>query len=379
MIAQSRPAPALAAGLSPRPFPAAPPAFAIRAALRARRALLALADRLVPAQVAVFERSVGAAWTQVLGVAARHALADVLADGPLSADEIAARTGLDADALHRVLRGLAFGGVFRLRGDGRFENNRLSDALRGGRPHRAREWVEYFASGSNVRAWHDLDATVRSGEGAFGRVHGMGVWDWFDREPHERETFAQAMMGLTIADAPVVASLYPFGEVQTVCDVGGGRGTLLSEILIRHEGVRGVLCDGEGVVASAASLLEARGVAGRVECVPGDFFASVPTGCGAYVLKNILHDWDDERCRAILRVVRRAATPGARVLVVESLLERNEARSHAVLADLQMMVVTDGGRERSRAELEALLADTGFRPARVFPFPTVAILEGIAV
>ncbi len=370
---------ASSAGLSPRRFPAVPPAFVVDAVLRARRALLALADRLVPAEAALAERAVGAAWTQALGVAARHRLADALADGPLTAAELAARAGLDADALHRVLRGLAFAGIFRLRPDGRFENTRLSDALREGRLHRARDFAEYFASRSNARAWEDLDETVRTGEGAFGRVHGMSVWAWFDREPRERETFAQAMMGLTVADAAVVASLYPFGELQTLCDVGGGRGTLLSEILIRHAGLRGVLYDGEGVIASAASLLEARGVADRVECVAGDFFVSVPTGCGAYLLKNILHDWDDERCRALLRVVRRAATPGARVLVVESLLERNDARRHAVLSDLQMMVVCDGGRERSRAEIEGLLADAGFRPARVYRFPTVSVVEAIAI
>jgi hypothetical protein len=366
--------------LSREPYPAAPPAFAIKAALWLRRQLLRLADRMVPAELALFDRSTGVASTVLVGVAARHGIADLLEElGPQTADVLATRTGTHAEALHRVLRGLATTGVFALDRDGRFSNNRLSRALLGGRLSRMREWAQYFASASNLASWGDLERSLADNRNAFERLHGMSVWEWFDAHPDEREMFAHAMMGITVGDAPVVARLYPFGELKTLCDVGGGRGTLLSELLVRHPHLRGVLCDAPGVLASARELLTHRGVLDRVTLEPGSFFEQVPPGADAYLLKNILHDWDDERCRVILRTVRRAMQPGQRVLLVEQLLERNDDDNFAALADLQMMVVCSDGGERSRGDFERLLSETGFQPARVFPFPTVSVIEGRAI
>ncbi|HEX8950756.1 MAG TPA: methyltransferase, partial [Polyangia bacterium] len=281
--------------ISREPYPAAPPGFVIRVVLALRNALLALAHALVPADVRVFELAIGIAPTKMLHVVAKHRIADHLADGPRTAAELAWRTGLDADALHRTLRALAHLGVFRLRADGRFANNRLSASLRQGRYGRLRDAAVYLGSASNVGAWNDLEETVRTGRNAFERVFGMSVWDWFDAHADERETFAQFMMGRTVFEAPTIAALYPFGELQRICDVGGGRGTLLSELLVRHPHLRGVLCDAPGVIASARELLERRGLGDRVELVAGSFFESVPAGADAYLLKNILHDWDDAR------------------------------------------------------------------------------------
>ncbi len=365
--------------LDARPFPSAPPAPVLRAALWLHRSLQALVDRVVPANVAVFQRSVGVIQTALLGAVARYGVADILSAGPLTGDELAARTGTSPDAMHRTLRGLASLGIFVLREDGRFENNRLSRALIGGQVTRTKEWVQYCASQSNVTAWADFERTLVSGDNAFDRVFGMGVWDWFDCHPDEREMFAQAMMGLTVADAPVVAGLYPFGEIETLCDVGGGRGTLLSEILLRHPHLKGVLCDGAGVLESAKPLLEGRGVSARVKLAPANFFESVPSGADAYLLKNILHDWDDARCKVILGNVRGAMKPGQRVLLVEMIVPKNDSTSLGAVADLQMMVVCGNGRERSREELQALLESTGFAPGRVFSSPTVGVVEGRAV
>ena len=230
-----------------------------------------------------------------------------------------------------------------------------------------------------MASWTDLERTLVTGDNAFERVFGKHVWAWFDEHPDEREMFAQAMMGITVRDAPQVATLYPFAEVKTVCDVGGGRGTLLSELLIRHPHLHGILCDGAGVLDSAKSLLAARGVESRVTLSPGSFFEAVPTGADVYVLKNILHDWDDATCRRILTVVRRAMAPGQRLVIVDAHIEKNDADNLGAFVDLQMMMVCANGRERSRGELEALLSATGFRPGRCFPYPTVSVLEGLAV
>jgi hypothetical protein len=362
--------------LDPAPFPDAPPGFVVRAILALRRRLQRAADAVVPAEVLLIERATGAVDTACVGLAARLGVSDLLeAAGPLTAEEIARRLGTRPDETHRFLRLLAAHGIYELDAEGRFTNNRTSRALLSSAPTRGRSWAQYFASPSNLAAWGQLETAVRTGARAFVTAHGMGVWRWFEAHPDEREQFAHAMMGLTFLDAPVIASSYPFAEVQILCDVGGGRGSLLSELLVRHPHLRGMLCDAAGVLDSAQSLLAARGVADRVELVPTDFFASVPTGADTYLLKNILHDWDDAACGTILGHVRRAISPAGRLLLVEAVCERNDTESFAPIVDVQMMVACDGGRERSRAEFERLLSANGFELRRVFPYPTTSILE----
>jgi hypothetical protein len=210
-------------------------------------------------------------------------------------------------------------------------------------------------------------------------VHGCSIWDWFEAHADERAAFADFMMGRTVADAPLIATLYPFAEVARVCDVGGGRGTLLSELLVRHPHLVGMLCDSPGVIASARPLLAQRGLSARVTLHPGSFFESVPRGADAYLLKHILHDWDDARARRILDVVRAAMDPGARLILVELITERNDSRGLGALSDVQMMTVCSEGRERSRAELETLLQQSRFRLRRIIPSPTVALVEAQAI
>jgi hypothetical protein len=361
--------------LDPRPFPDAPPAFIVRMAIALRRTMLRLTDAIFPAELVMFERAMAATDTHCIGLAASLGITDLLEAGPLTADEIAAKLSLHGDSTHRFLRALAVRGVYTLSDDGKFSNNRLSRALRSGLPSRTRQWAMYISSRANLAAWGALDHAVRRGGSPFESVHGRSVWSWFDDNPLEREHFAHAMMGLTFLDAPVVAKVYPFSEVKTICDVGGGRGSLMSELLVRHPHLRGILCDAAGVLESARSLLAARGVADRVELVPTNFFESVPAGADAYLMKNILHDWDDDRCRTILGAVRRAMSPRSRLIVVETLCEKNRADGVAPLADLQMMLVCDGGRERSREEFEQLFRACGFRLSRVFPYPTTSVLE----
>ena len=337
-------------------------------------------DALTPAEMVLWERTTGIVETGLIGAIARHEIADLLEErGALDAAAIAGARRLDADAVHRSLRALAAAGVFRMLENGRFENNRLSRAICGGKVSRSREWALYFSSGSNGSAWLDYARTLETGRSAFARVHGMDVWQWFDAHPDEREMFAHCMMGITVMDAPVLASLYPFAEVKRLCDVGGGRGTLLSEIVKRHPHIQGVLCDGEGVIESARQLLAERGVADRVELVPGSFFERVPSGCDTYLLKNILHDWDDSTARKILGTVRAAMEPGQKLLVCEMLVDAHSRDFISTRVDLHMMVACDQGRERSESELRALLGSAGFRTARVFPFPTVSVIEAVAV
>jgi hypothetical protein len=364
--------------LSARRFPDAPPAAVVRALLWLRGAVSRLAKALGPPELCVFEQATAAGLLHVLGALVRSGVPDALSQGPLSAEQLAERTGLHADALFRTLRCVALQGYFRLRRDGRFEHNSRSRALCGGRLSRAREFLLYFSSGSNLAAWGHFEHALATGHSPFDHVHGMNVWEWFEHHADEREMFAHSMMGISVADAPVIARIYPFREIHSVCDVGGGRGTLLSELLIRHPHLRGVLFENEGVLDSARQLLEARGVLHRVRLSPGSFFERVPTGADAYLLKNILHDWDDQRCAAILRNVRDAGGRHGRVLIAESLLDRFSRDPLAVPADLQMMVACSDGRERSHAEFQNLLVKSGFKLGRLFSYPTISVIEGLA-
>jgi hypothetical protein len=349
----------------------------MRWGIRLRSLLHRAIDRVVPAEVLVFEKVTSLALTHALGAVARLRIADALDQGPQSAGQLAAHLGLDADALHRTLRLLATVGIFRLRADGRFEHNRRSRVLRAEHPSRTRDAAEYFTGGPNASAYLDYDAWLKTGKSPYETLHGMNVFQRFAQHPEEGAVFDQLMMGITLMHARVVARLYPFDEVQRLCDVGGGRGTLLSELLLQHPHLNGVLYDAPAVVESARSLLEHRGVLSRVERIGGNFFESVPRGCDAYVLKNVLHDWDDATCVKLLRLVREACGHNARVLVVESLLEPNDPDPYGATADVHMGVVCEG-RERSREDYARLFREAGLVPGRVFDGSAIAVIEALA-
>jgi len=369
----------LAGAPLPAPNLRAPPRWLVATVLQLRRALLKMADAVVPPQLPLLERIVGAGFTVVIGEMARLGIADLLADGPKTAEELAAATGTNVDALRRTLRGGVSIGLFQLGSGGRFENARLAGGLRRGEGS-LRDFARYFASESNVRAWLDYPRVLATGTSGFERVHGKSVWEWFDQHPAERDAFAAGMASGTRYEAPSIAKAFPFNEVKRLCDVGGGSGTLLGHVLLEWPHLEGVLLDGPGVLAQARDRFAAYGVAGRAQLVPGSFFDSVPPGCDAYMMKNILHDWDDARSLKILGNVRGAMQPGQRLLICEGLIE-DPHTDGVTLADLQMMVVCSDGRERTRAEYAALLEKSGFQPGRVLStaFPTTWVIEGLAV
>ena len=361
----------------------------VAAAQRLRWMLRTAADLVVPAPVALFEQICGYMHTNLLRAAAQLRIAELLAAGPASAEELAARASVDAESLRRVLRGLVTLGVFSRQRDGRFRNNRMSLALLPEAPVSLRDGALYFGSASQLRAWGELERIITresggaggaGGDSGFESAHGMSTWDWFEHHPDERAAFAGTMVAMTRLYAPGVATAYPFGELRRLCDVGGGHGDLLAEVLLRHPHLAAVLLDTAGVLASARPFLAARGVLERVELLAGSFFDAVPAGCDAYLLKNILHDWDDRRAAHILDNCRRVMQPGQRVLAVEAVVEPDSTRGIGPLSDLQMMVVCSGGRERSRAEYARLFDQAGLRLRRVVPTPgPMSIVEGIAV
>ncbi len=365
--------------MSAKELPTAPPTSIARAGLRAYQLALRAAERALPAEFALLLKIAAFSTTQLLHVAAKFRVADHLDAGPRTGAELAVLTGANEDALYRAMRALISEGVFAFDESGRFVNNRLSDTLRSGVIASMRDTADYFGSRSNVQAWADIDETMRTGEPGFNRVHGMSCWDWFSKHPDEGEVFAGAMTSLTEQSAKQISTGYNFGQHGVVCDIAGGRGTLLSEVLREHRSCRGMLFDAGYVLDLAAPYLRERGVFDRVDRVAGSFFESAPKGADLYMMKDILHDWDDERSLTILRNIRTAMRPGAHLLLAEFLVEDRTTLMPGPFIDVHMMMATDGGRQRSEHEFGALLTQTGFRPIKTHPCAAISLVEAMAV
>ena len=304
--------------------------------------------------------------TQAIHVAATLGIADLLRDGPRSSDELAAATESHARSLHRVLRALASVGVLHEGGDGRFALTELGEGLRSDAAEPVGGWAAYVGTPAHFRAWGALLHGVRSGENAFQWVHGADVWEYRAAHPDQGAIFDRAMTDTSRRANRQLIEAYDFGRFDRVVDVGGGHGALLAGVLAAHPALRGVLFDQPHVVADAARVLDAAGVSDRCEVVGGSFFDAVPAGGDAYVLKAIVHDWEDEEALRILRAVRAAAAEGTVALVVERELGAPNENPDAKLSDLNMMV-GPGGRERTRDELAALFEAAGFALERVVP------------
>jgi hypothetical protein len=358
--------------------PPVPPPPVVDAALALRRVLLRAADALLPPWAAVWDRTMGVARTEIIGVLAELGVADELAGGPLTAAELASRLGVDADALHRVMRVAAADGLFKLDRRGRFRLTRLGKTLRSDSPATLRPWARYMALDSTRRAWADTGESVRTGRSAFERVNGSSVWDWFAAHPEEEQLFAAAMRSITEFDGPALAGSELVPDEGVVCDVAGGAGTLLAEVLVARPRLRGVLLEAPGVLREAERHLSDRGVVDRVELVAGDLFGEMSAEADVYVMKNILHDWDDATSAGMLARVRSTMKPGSRLVLVEQLQERNEPHPFASLSDVQMLTQCVDGRERSLSELQGLLSGAGLRPGRTARAGVSALIEGVA-
>jgi hypothetical protein len=329
-----------------------------------------MAQDSAPAPDAVMQVITGYTSAQVVHVAVQLGLPDLLADGPRDVEELAASTGAHAPSLARLLRALAAMGLVA-EADGGIVLTELGTPLRSDVPGSVREAVLFLVGEWAWRAWGDLLYSVRTGEPAFDRVFCMSNFEYWEHNPEAgaiHDAFFRAMARTT--SAPIVDA-YDFARFGTVVDVGGNGGALLAAILQAHPGVHGILFDLPHVVAGAGPVLAEAGVADRCVVVGGSFFDSVPAGGDAYVLKYVIHDWDDERAAAILERCRVAMAPGATLLLVEQVLpERLEvgaAAQRVSRLDLQMLVLTPGGRERTEEEFRSLLRETGFDLRAVIP------------
>ena len=330
-----------------------------------------------PAQ-AIRQLSAGVWMAQALWAAACLGVADHLASGPKTPDQLAAATGTLVRPLYRVLRALACLGVFAERPDGRIENTPASETLRGDVPGSTRDYVIFLGQTWHVRTYTELLHSIRTGRPAAEQVLGKPIWQLFAEDAEQGRIFNAAMTSTIAETAVAVRDAYDFGGMRKLVDVGGGHGMLLGTVVAGNASLRGVLFDLPHVVEGAGPTLDRLGAQARVTIVGGDFFAEVPPG-DAYILSHIIHDWDDERSTAILRTIRRAAEPGARLLVVEAVIPPLNVFSFGKLLDLEMLALP-GGVERTEAEYRELFAAGGFRLTRVVPTASSAtsVIEGVA-
>lgn len=306
--------------------------------------------------------------SQLIHVAAKLHVADHLAAGPRSVQQLAETTGANADALYRVLRALAGLGIFAEEDGHVFRLTPSAEHLRGDAPDSLREAAEVVGEEWMWRAWGGLLQSVMTGEAAFDRVYGESTWSWFEKHPPAADLFDRFMDAITSADARAIVTAFDFATFQTVVDIAGGQGVLLEAILRRHTRARGVLFNLPRVLAGASGRLDTD-IALRIELVGGDFFESVPSGGNLYILKNILHDWNDDRARDILHSCRRAMPDHGRLLIIEHLIGAPNLPSPGKIGDLQMMVRV-GGRNRTEEEFRTLLGSAGFDLRRIVPTGT---------
>ena len=347
----------------------------VRTVLRLRGRLAALRRALAPPSAVVLEGALALADTAAMRAVAGLGIPDRLDDGPKPAAVLAEDCGVEPAALDRLLRFAVSRGLLATTRRGEYRNNRIARALRTDDPASMRDLALFAGAPTHLELWSQLEASIRTGQSAAAVGFGKPVFEVFADQPTFGAHFNGGMEALSRVQAPAVLSAHDFSTATSVCDVGGGTGTLLAEILHAHPHLDGTLLDLEEVVADAGTVLEGYSVADRVEAVGGDFFVAVPAGADRYVLQSIIHDWDDDAAVEILRNVRAAMGPTSRLLVVEMDLPTAAADHPGETLDLEMLVVTEGGRERTRAEHEALFARADLRIERTTGRPPHAIFE----
>ncbi len=324
------------------------------------------AEHEVPPPVAMMGLITGYWVSQAVGVVALLGVADQLGEGPRGSDELARAVGADPQALYRVLRLLASLGVFAEVAPDSFALTPLGDTLRSDAPGSVRNFAITETAPGHWLPWGRLHESVRSGRPMAREALGMELFDWYAQNPEEAGFFNAAMGNLSALAASELVRVYDFSAVRTVADVGGAHGVLLTAVLRANPAARGILFDLPHVIATAGDAVAAEGLSQRCELVSGDFFEAVPEGADLHLLKQIVHDWDDERATRLLQNCHRALSPAGKLLLVEMVIPPENQPSPAQAMDLNMMVLL-GGRERTEEEYQRFFQAAGFRLERVIP------------
>lgn len=320
----------------------------------------------LPPEAVLPQMILGGLVQKSIWVAAKLGIADLVAEQPRNAEEIAAATGTHAPSLYRVLRFLAMAGVFAENSDGKFELTPIAEPLRSDTPNSMRDYAIMMGEDWIWQAYGELMHTVKTGEIAHDKVQGMSSFEYYAQNEEVGKIFNRAMTNLSLLSAPAIVEAYDFSGIGKLVDIAGGHGLLLAAILKANSHLHGILFDLPFVIEGAGELLESEGIAARTEKVSGNFFDSVPSGADAYLMKHIIHDWNDEQSIKILQNVYRVMNEDGKVLIVEMVVPVGNEPSPAKGLDLVMLTI-EGGKERTEKEYRELLEAAGLRPTRTIP------------
>jgi hypothetical protein len=314
------------------------------------------------------------AWTQGVYVVAELGIADLLAAGPLTVEELADRAGVHADSLYRLLRALASMGVFSEDAQSRFSLTPAAEVLRSDSPAMFRAFA-IMAGSETYQAWGKLLYSVKTGKQGFQHAYGAPFFEYMTQRPDRHAIYDAAMCAVHGPETQPVLDAFDFSVFQTVADVGGGNGSTLAAILKRHPQLKGILFDLPAVAERSRTWLARAGLSDRCQIVGGDFFKCVPSA-DVYVLRHVIHDWEDDDAQTILRRCCEAMGPGGRIVLIETVLPPANQPSFGKWLDLMMLLV--GGRERTEEQYRTLFARANLRLSRVVPTAhEVSIIEGV--
>jgi hypothetical protein len=338
----------------------------------------ALAPQAPPADAQLMQLLSGAFVSSAVYTAAKLGIPDILADGPKTAAELAAKTETDERSLYRLLRALASVGAFEETAPKTFANTPMTETLRSDAPRSTRDMAIWIGEPDHWKVYGDLLYSVRTGKPAWDNVHGEPVFPYLLKTNKELgDIFNRAMTSYSHQSIGPVLATYDFSGVETIADIAGGYGHLLAAVLAANPSAKGVLFDLPAVLAGAPQMLESYGVADRVQVVEGDFLSSIPVAADIYMLKHIIHDWYDDKNQTILRNIRANMPDDAKVLIIEAVVPEGNEPHFSKIIDLEMLIAP-GGVERTPSEFEALLRDSGFKLNRIIPTPgMMSIIEAV--
>lgn len=316
--------------------------------------------------------------SQMVYVAAKLDLAGLLQAGPRSSDDLAQSTRTHPRSLYRLLRGLASLGVFAEGQSRLFSMTPKAEALLEGAPGSQRA-MALMTGEEHYLSWSELLHCVETGQTGFEKIYNMRPFDYLPLHPEQGAIFDAAMTSVHGRESPAALAAYDFSTIGVLADIGGGNGSLISATLEKHCKLRGILFDMPSVIERSRANIKQAGLDARCQCLAGNFFESVPSGADAYMLRHIIHDWDDAESTTILRNCRNAlgTNPTGRVLVLETVIPPGNDPMFGKLLDLNMLVIP-GGLERTETEYRELFAVSGFRLNRIVPTTTeISVIEGL--
>lgn len=315
--------------------------------------------------------------SQSIYVVAKLRIADLLKDGPKSSDELAKATETHANSLYRVLRALTSVSIFAEIEDGRFGLTPLATCLMTGVPGSARALAIAYGEEWHWQPWLNVLHSLKTGNTAFQHIYGMQPFEYLGKNPEAGKIFSEAMTSTTTTLCAKITSDYNFSSIDKIVEIGGGYGGLIAAILKAHPTMQGILFDLPPVVSGARGLIEASRLTKRCEIVGGDFFEFVPSGGNAYILKQVIHDWDDSHAIAILKNCRRAMVENGKLLLIETVVPPRDQPSFSKILDLEMLVMS-GGCERTEAQYRAIFEAAGFQLTRIIPTAFwLNVIEGV--